>query len=132
MAMFKPLKDMLTDEYGVDFDMTNIAAVIGYFNGMILYDLHMFTHLAASFTLSDYAIGYAGLIGAVVGCQKLKPTPIVPSVQQYNNRDNRNGPDWSTDQNNNPPNYRPDNFQPQPGPQPDGPAGPGSNQFPGQ
>jgi hypothetical protein len=58
------------------------VANIGYFNGTILYDLHMFTHLAPQFTMSDYALGYAGLIGAVVGCQKLKPTPIVPSVAQ--------------------------------------------------
>lgn len=73
---------MVTDEYGVDFDLTNISTVIGYFNGMILYDLHMFTHFAPNFSLSDYAIGYAGLIAAVVGCQKLKPLPVVRSVQR--------------------------------------------------
>lgn len=80
--MFKLLKDCLTDEYGHDFDLTNIATVIGYFNGMVCYDLSLFTHFAHGFDLANYAIGYAGLIAAIVGCQKLKPRPMVADVSK--------------------------------------------------
>jgi hypothetical protein len=101
--MFKLLKDMLTDEYGADFDLTNVATVVGYFNGMILYDLSLFTHLIPGFTLLSYAGGYASLIAAIVACQQLKPKPIVPSVAQEFQQPS-----------NTPPTYQPQNVQPLP------------------
>jgi hypothetical protein len=87
--MWKAIKDCLTDEYGKDFDFANISSVLGYFNGMILYDLHMFTHYASNFGLADYAVGYAGLIGAIVGCQKLKPRPLVPDTAAWSEEQDR-------------------------------------------
>lgn len=78
----KLIKDCLTDPYGKDYDFASVTAVIGYFNGMLLYDLHMFTHLVPSFDLAGYALGYGGLMAAVIGSKKFNPTPIVPDISK--------------------------------------------------
>lgn len=80
--LLKPIKDCITDEYGKDYDLSNVTAFVGFFNGIGLYDLHVLTMHAAQFDLTAYAVGYAALIGAIVGCQKLKPRPIVPDISK--------------------------------------------------
>ena len=81
--MIKFLRDLVTDEYGHDADLTSVASIIGFALGMILYLLSQMAWTAAwvpKFDLVQYAIGFAALIGSVAGCQRLKPRAATPST----------------------------------------------------
>lgn len=83
--MFKILKDITSDEFGKDFDLTSVASVVCFVVGMLLYLLSQFVWTASwvpHFSLPEYAIGFAALIGAVAGCQRIKPAAIVPDVSK--------------------------------------------------
>lgn len=83
--MFKFFRDITSDEYGKDSDLTSVASVVGFVVGMTLYIMSQLSWTAAwvpHFSLPEYAIGFAALIGAIVSCQRLKPAAIAPDVSK--------------------------------------------------
>ncbi|PUA17249.1 hypothetical protein [Glaciimonas sp. PCH181] len=83
--MFKFFRDITSDEFGKDSDLTSVASVIGFVVGMTLYLLSQFAWTMSwvpHFGLPEYAIGFAALIGAIATCQRLKPAAVVQDVSK--------------------------------------------------
>ncbi len=83
--MIKFLRDITSDEFGKDSDLTSVASVIGFVVGMMLYLLSQFVWTRSwvpDFSLINYAVGFTALVGAIAGCQRLKPVAIVPDVSK--------------------------------------------------
>lgn len=83
--MFKFVRDITSDEFGKDSDLTSVTSFVGFVVGMLLYLLSQFVWTASwvpHFSLPEYAIGFAALIGAVAGCQRLKPAAVVKDVSK--------------------------------------------------
>jgi ABC-type antimicrobial peptide transport system permease subunit len=77
----KFFKDIFTDEFGRDFDLTSVASVIGFTIGMLMYVISQLVWTAAwlpNFNLVQYAVGFTALVGAIAACQRLKPAGIAP------------------------------------------------------
>lgn len=82
--MDKFIRDISSDEFGKDADLTSVASIIGFVVGMSLYMLSQFVYTAAwvpRFSLVDFAVGFAALIGSIATCQRLKPTAIDTSTK---------------------------------------------------
>ncbi|PUA19566.1 hypothetical protein [Glaciimonas sp. PCH181] len=83
--MIKFFRDITSDEFGKDSDLTSVASVVGFVVGMSLYLLSQFAYTAPwvpHFGLPEYAIGFAALVGAIATCQRLKPAAIVKDVSK--------------------------------------------------
>ncbi|WP_207000760.1 hypothetical protein [Trinickia mobilis] len=78
----KILKDCTTDEFGKDFDLTNVAGTIGFTVGMVMYLISQFTSLLPRFDLSQFALGFSGLLIATGVSQRVKPAAVVPDVSK--------------------------------------------------
>ena len=79
--MLKFFRDITSNEFGKDSDLTSVASIIGFVIGMLLYLISQFGWTALwvpHFNLTDYAIGFGALIGSVAGCQRLKPAAVCP------------------------------------------------------
>lgn len=76
MSIRKILKDCSTDEYGEDYDVTNVLATAAGFTGLVLVVIAFF--IRWDFNLIEYSAGIAALLASVSGAQRLKPKALAP------------------------------------------------------
>jgi hypothetical protein len=77
MSIRKILKDCSTDEYGEDYDVTNVLATAAGFTGLVLVVIAFF--IRWDFNLIEYSAGIAALLASVSGAQRLKPKALAPA-----------------------------------------------------
>lgn len=78
MSIRKILKDCSTDEYGEDYDVTNVLATAAGFTGLMLVVIAFF--IRWDFNLIEYSAGIAALLASVSGAQRLKPRALPPAA----------------------------------------------------